>query len=358
MAARANQGLYGEQSQGEKKADAPAEPAAGGAKEDAAQPPAGPDLSELARKAHEAKGLNRDGFVPKLTGGLSSPVAAAAAQARPLTQEGIRMQLANTFAGPLGRRSKAEAFPRAMRAINAQKMGAARGRASRAMGQLKMAKALSGAGSASPAGEGARQYAADAFEQQASQGASGTGAGTGSMPASVAPVGTGSGASDVTETPSVGGSGNQTPYQSNLDDAKKKTGSALMLTIFGGILLAIGTALVIFAKNLAATGIGSLAASHWMMIGIALILAGLGMLIAGVVMSNSAKNEGRTIANQYGQKDQGKIVDECADQAVKKENCKPKTSVDDKLTNPGVSQAVKDESGASFDFDNGQPVGN
>ncbi|MBI5243042.1 MAG: hypothetical protein HY922_05060 [Elusimicrobia bacterium] len=344
LAAAANKGLYGE-ARAEKAADAPAEPAKETTDAPAAPPaPEAPVLPSAQTDAAKAA-LAKD-FTQKMTSGLSA--GGGIPNVGKLKDSGIQMQLANSFSKPLAS-GRMKPLSRSL-PIRSQKMVSSKGKAKRAMGQLKLANKLSQTG-ASSTGEASRQYSTDAFEQQKAAGPplGGTGITSGNQ---VVPAGAGEGAPDVTDAPPVNGE-NQTPYQDQLDDAKQQTNSAMMLMILGGVLIAAGLALIIFAKKLAATGFLSLTAMHYMIMGVALVIAGAGMMAMANMMAGAAKDKGKEIEDKYGQKDQGQIVEECADQALDKSNCKPH-----KVTPPTstIKEDVAAERNATYSLQNGGPV--
>ncbi|HAH05054.1 MAG TPA: hypothetical protein DCM05_00790 [Elusimicrobia bacterium] len=390
LAAKANKGFY-EPGQAPEAADAPAETPASEGTPDAPPAPQAPDISALLgqQETKNAKGLNPDGFIQKMTSDRSSPGGLPAGAK--LKDSGIQMQMAGGgFSKPIASRGgKVQAFARQPRPLTLKKISTRRGRAARAMGQLKLADNLSQAG-ANNVGETARQYSADAFDQQRSAGV-GTGeAGVSPDPNSVVPTGTATGAPDVTDiAPPVQGE-NATPYQDKVDDAKKKTNMAMMLMIMGGMLIAAGMLLTVMGMMKMQAGqmkiqIGQMMISigsaipfglgagivaagqamvtagtalvtegqQMLMIGMGMIAAGGGMLAAGLMMAMAAKGQGDAIDKNYGQKDQGQVIDECADQAVNKENCRPST-----VNQPGntIQEDVAAERNATYSLDNGEPV--
>jgi len=383
LAARANRGLYGAEQGGAPSSDAPAAEKPRSAADVPAAPaadpaPAQPDPSK-------AKDLDRDSFVQKLTSDRSTH---GGMPAKSLTDSGIKMQLSNSFSKPLaGPAGRLKAFARAPRPVSSQRLSRNSASARRAMGQLKLANNLSRSG-ASNTGETSRQYAADAFEQQKSVGAPASGAGISQGAGTVMPSGTGAGAPDVTEAPPVGSGENATPYQKQLDDAKQKSNTAMMLMIMGGLLILSGTLLTVFGmmkmvagqakidfgnaalamaasvaaipligpaiaapitafgNSLVAAGTAELKQGKMMlMIGIGMIAAGTAMLAAAMMMAQSAKNAGNDIADRSGQKDQGRIVNECADQALNKTQCQPKPLEMPKST---VQEDVAKERNATY----------
>jgi hypothetical protein len=380
LAAQANKGLYGTE-QAAASADAPAAEKPKANADAPASPPAAPVQAQ--EEASKAKGLDRDSFVQKLTSDRS---ARGGLPAKSLTDSGIQMQLANNFSKPLaGPAGRLKGFARQSRPAASQKLSRHAGSAKRAMGQLKLADNLSKSGAAN-AGEASRQYAADAFEQQASVGTPAGGAGISQGANPVMPSGTAAGAPDVTEAPPVGPAENKTPYQKQLDNAQQQSNTAMMLMIMGGLLILSGTLLTIFGmmkmvagqakidignaliamagipyigealaaagQSLVTAGTAELSQGKMMlMMGIGLIAAGTAMLAAAMMMAQAAKGAGKDIADKSGQKDQGQIVNECADQALDKTHCQPKPIPQHNTT---VQEDVAKERDATYSLQNGK----
>ncbi|TPW20871.1 MAG: hypothetical protein FD126_1238, partial [Elusimicrobia bacterium] len=133
----------------------------------------------------------------------------------------------------------------------------------------------------------------------------------------------GVGAPDVTQTPSVGPVENQTPYQDKADDAKKGIDMAVMLMALGAGLMAMGLALLIMGKQMMATPATQAQGSMMMKIGAMMLMAGIAALAAGAMMANDSKKKGKEIGQESGQKDQGRIVEDCADEALGGAHCRP-----------------------------------
>jgi hypothetical protein len=194
------------------------------------------------------------------------------------------------------------------------------------MGQLKLANDLSRAGRASSTGESGAAYSAGAFDQQAV-----TGAGAG--PASRGSPAGGAGLSDGAQGGSGGMSGgsgdgggpieggapeptpqkNETPWQEELDKAKKDIADAKRMRTMGIGLIVAGLALI--AAAVLFVGFGG----FW---GWAMLVAGLGMVAFGMSQISQAKSkldEARATADriqkEHGQQDQGQIVRDEADAA-------------------------------------------
>ncbi len=210
----------------------------------------------------------------------------------------------------------------------------------RAIGQLRLAQTMSASGARQSGFEAARQGASDAFEQTKSVGGAG-------LSAEAAPnTGLGSGAPDLT-APSVGPGENKTPYQEKVDDAKKGIDMAKMLTILAIVLMGIGVILLAFAKKLAAMidPASKTLALKLQLLGAGLLLGGIVALAAGQAMKKKAQDEGKSVADQAGQKAQGDIIDKCADQATAPMSCVP-PDVDQPAN--GVHAAVEAEGAPSF----------
>ncbi|MBI5595634.1 MAG: hypothetical protein HY928_06030 [Elusimicrobia bacterium] len=211
------------------------------------------------------------------------------------------------------------------------------GSAQRAMGQLKLARTLSVGGAQSSSFETARQGSGDAFEQAKSIG--GAGLSADAMPN----TGLSGGAPDVTAAPSTGPGENKTPYQDKVDDAKKKNGMTKMMLILGALLLAAGAALLVMAQGDLEPATKTMLTN----IGYALLGAGAAMVLAGFMMGRQAKDDGKAVADQYGQTEQGAVIEDCADQALGKRDCAPK-AVEQPKTTVGTAAAAEREAGNSL----------
>lgn len=215
------------------------------------------------------------------------------------------------------------------------------GLAQRAMGQLKLAKTLSVDGATSSTYDAARQGATDAFEQSKSIGGAG-------LSADATPsTGLGASAPDVTEAaPALPPGVNKTPYQDKVDGAKKKNNMTKVMLILGAVLLAVGAVLLIVAHHLMETKPDLAAILE--KIGYGLLGAGAAMILAGILMAQQAKEDGKKIGDQYGQKDQQAVVEDCTDQSLGKRDCAPK-SVEQPLTT--VHEAAGAESKAGYSLE-------
>ncbi|MBI3300409.1 MAG: hypothetical protein HYZ75_19765 [Elusimicrobia bacterium] len=267
-----------------------------------------PDVAEMVKG-----GLNRDGFIKKLTGDVGQLHGGA-----PKIKDASGFALKKTFSPKGTPAGRIGSLTRAKRQLAASRLNM-RGRSSRASGQLKLAKALSKSGSTAGSLGDARTFAADAFDQGKTIGgelAAGIGDGI------VAP--SGSGAPDV-GVPDLPPGTNITPYQSQIDNAKAMDNNSAMLKVLGMMMIAIGVGLVAVGR--------ALMGNHTTFpIGIALVAAGMSLIALGTMMlamsasqAKSAQNQGKNIDEQYGQEDQGAIVDDCANQAqnggTKADNC-------------------------------------
>lgn len=231
-----------------------------------------------------------------------------------------------------------------------------RGRSSRAMGQAKLARTMSGKGSTASGDASARQYAADAFDQTATRGGqldAPAGAG-GENPGVVVPPGTGAPGGEVDNNlpppPDAPPPTNATPYQNQLDAAKGMGMQAAMLKMLSMMLILMGLGLI-------AAGIALLNNHTTFPIGIALICMGVALVAMGIMMmmmaqqmAAAAQGMGDQIKNQYGQDEQGKVVNECSDQAAQNgtapENCKPATKPDHKT--PQVKENIEKERNSNY----------
>lgn len=319
-------------------------------KEEAPKPPEVPkfEMPKPEDLMAKAGGLNRDGFIKKLTNDPRSLHGGGLGQGA--GGFNLKKSFASTklpSAKPLG---KTAAAKRARQKLAVRSLQTQKGRSSRAMGQLKLAKNMSVSGAGSPQDTQARQFITDAFEQGRSLGGDAgglLGAGGGDM---TVPMG---GPGITNDIPDVGPAGNVTPYQSNLDAARNLGNNAAMLKMIGMMLLAAGAALVAIGRALMGNhttlpiGVALVAA------GMALIMMGLMMLAMSADMGQAAKGQGDVMEQGYGQDDQGTVVDDCADQAVnggvQTENCDPSLQgehFDNQLTND-INESAVAESNAT-----------
>lgn len=301
-----------------------------------------PDVSAL-----QGGGLNRDNFVKKLTSDTSQ-LRAGGGAGMPQIKSAGGFELKKTF-NPRGTSAgKLGGMSRAKRALSTSRLSNLRGRSSRAAGQLKLAKAMSAAGQTATTIGDAKTYSADAFDQGKSIGGNLAGIdGDGIVMPS------GGGAPGVEPgVPDLPPGTNITPYQSQMDAAKGMGNQAAALKTLGEMMLMIGAALV--ATGLALMGNHTTFPIGYALLGAGLALIAMGMMMLGMSanMAQQAQNQGKNIDEQYGQKDQGDIVDDCATQATtqgtKTENCQTKKP--DQIENPNtnVHEAVERESNATY----------
>lgn len=230
-------------------------------------------------------------------------------------------------------------------------LNVANGRSTRAMGQLKMANDRSFAALGSSGDTSARTFATDAFEQTASRGL-GTPISGGGMSDGTPGI-LGSGSPDLTQ-PSVGPGMNVTPYQDKVDDAKKGIDKAMMMKLLGLALMAMGAIMLMIGKAMMANPATLAVGKALMKIGMALIVAGiLAMVMAGKA-KDDAQKKAKKVGEESGQKEQGAVINDCADQAVMPQRCIAKPI--DIPTND-VQGAVAAERNATYDINNGGPIG-
>ncbi|MBI5244972.1 MAG: hypothetical protein HY922_15005 [Elusimicrobia bacterium] len=366
LLAKANEGeLAWDQSQQKdfQQEAAKEEPKADAAKEPEKAPegladPASPDVNALP-------GGLADGFSQKLSKSFGGGGAGALALGGP--EKGLKsgtggFNLKTGFGtvqrnGPKG---KMAAFGRSRSALSAKKISTLRGRSSRAMGQLKLARTMSNAGAASTPDTQARQYSADAFDQRASVGAQMAEVEPGGVvvPPS-APGGAGTPPVDdsVPDAPPVNTPENATPYQPNLDAAKGMGQMAGMLKLMSMMLLAIGAVLIGIGIKLMGNPLTSFIGAVILAMGLALVAMGMMMLMAAGQMADAAKGMGDQISDQYGQEDQGQIVNECSDQALADgtapANCRPATQPVKQHPNPSLKQDIENERNATYELGDG-----
>lgn len=239
------------------------------------------------------------------------------------------------------------------RSAASRRLTALRARSTRAMGQLKFARAASESARAFADAEPARQFAANAFDQNVASAGPSSGAIGLTGGETAGPLGTG--APDLTQ-PSVGPGVNKTPYQDKVDGAKKDNKAAMMMTLIGLMLLAAGAAAMMLGKKLMAAPDPATKAmgASLLKLGKGLLVAGAAMLLMGLMQAKKAKEKGRQVAEEYGQPEQGAIIDGCADEATRPVECSPR-----RLTQPPtpVREAVALERQSAFQVgDNGGPV--
>lgn len=232
------------------------------------------------------------------------------------------------------KQGRMKAFSRSKSPYSVKKMSTLRGRSNLAMGQLKLANALSYKGARTRGDEAPRSYSADAFDQKMSKGGEFVAGGGIAGGEPVVPPGSGL----DPQAPVTGPGQNMTPYQSQIDSAKASDDDAAGLKNMGTMLIIIGILLI-------ASGLPPL-----VIIGIMLLMMGMGMLKQSKQKGDEAKQQGDQVADQYGQKEQGGVVDKCSDEAVgsgtKPADCPaPKVKVDGRNT---IQEDVRKESDAGF----------
>lgn len=261
-------------------------------------------------------------------------------------------------------RGPTKAFKQPAKIPVARGMTPRRGRSSRAIGQLRLARGLSMRGADVGSNDVSKQMASDAFDQRATRagtipdpdkapGPSSSGGG----PGSVNPMGPG--ATDITmpEEPRLQPDAHGrdiTPYQPALNNALNMAAQAGKMKKISMMLIAIGIVLI-------AIGIATL---PWgaILIGIGAMLLGMGimMMMMANMMAQQAKQMANQIKNMEGQLNQGKIVDECTDQALADgtppEACRPQTTAPPMDTT--IKQDVEKERSSTYELDGGAPVNN
>jgi hypothetical protein len=210
------------------------------------------------------------------------------------------------------------------------------------MGQLKFSKGMSATAGNAKMDAQAKQYSTDAFEQGKTIGGS------------LGQTGVGDGGSVV-----VPPGQNVTPYQPQVDNAKNADNNSGMMKMLGMMLLAIGA--ILLALGLALVSNPMTAPIGAMLMALGAVLMGLGAMMLGqsADQADKAKNQGKQIQQQYGQNDQGSIVDQCADQAyengTQSEACQTGTSgvVSQKAASNNVHEAVQNEANATYTMNGG-----
>ncbi|MDE2293173.1 MAG: hypothetical protein KGL53_13915 [Elusimicrobia bacterium] len=319
-----------------------------------------PDVSQLM-----GKGLNRQGFIHPLTSDMSQLAGGGGLGGMPRIKNASGFKLTKTFSNLRPKTSQLGAMRRANRALSASHMHNLAGSSSRAAGQLKLANRMSTLGTTAGTDQSAHAYAANAFDQgQTIGGNLGNVAGGDGIvvpPGNGAPTTAGLNAGTPDQVPSVGPGTNATPYQSQLDAAKSMGNQAAAMKSMGDMMLMIGLALI-------AAGAALMGNHTTIPIGVALMAAGAAMMAMGMMMlgmsakmAGQAQNQGNNINQQYGQQDQGNIVNSCAQQATQNgttaDNCKSTNPGANQDSHTNVHQAVQDETNANYKLGDGSSGG-
>jgi len=234
---------------------------------------------------------------------------------------------------------------RALKAASSRGMTTKGVKAQRAMGQLKFADSRSRYGASNATQEGGHNYAASAFEQGKTQGGelNGPPGGPSIGENPVAPVGAGAPDENQTSSPcpadyvAVPGGGcqppsvqgqNVTPYQGQVDTAKTMTTLALIFAVLGLALLAIGYANTPLPWAYALIGVG------------------IALLAVALIMALMAQSMGKSIGDQYGQKEQQNVIQQHSSSASEGKQSSYQGKVGE---SKGVQGDVKDESNATYD---------
>ena len=301
-----------------------------------------PDVSGLMNGAGAEKGKLEDGFAKKLTSDMSQ-LRGGGGGGPQLQSKNFNLKKSIGNTPGFSQKGKLAQFKRKLSPARGAGMSTLKGKSDRAMGQLKLARTLSRT-AIGAADQGAKAFSADAFDQGKTIGGELSGIeGEGIVvpPGNGAPDGIASGA------PDVGTGVNATPYQGAADAAKSQSDSAQNMKATSIALIAAGTALL-----LAATQAGFPLNIILAAIGGALMAAGAMMAMMAGQMGDNAKKQGDTIEDSYGQKDQGQIVDECADQAsqnnVKTANCSASNPSGNQESHQNVHEGVETESNSDF----------
>lgn len=270
------------------------------------------DVAAAAKKAKGfgdgfGRGFGRDGN-SRIAGGSPGPAAASSALL------GARSGLRTVSAS--GSTSRTKAFRRNRQPARGGRRIAESRRNPNSLSQLKFARNFSSAGAQQTRADSARAFSADAFDQSTTENKD---AGTISVPGdadALPPVG--GGAPDLTSVPNPDLGRNVTPFQNKLDNAKKGMDMGKLLGMIGMMLMLAGIALLAMAKSLP---------GPWqkpaMIAGIMMIIAGIAMMSMGKKKANDAKDKGKQIEQKDGQKEQGELVQDCADAAAARQDCRP-----------------------------------
>ncbi len=194
-------------------------------------------------------------------------------------------------------------------------------RSSRALGQLKLAKGMSMLGVQAGTAEGASRSAAAAFDQQKTSGGEMIGP---TMPGEkVAPV-SNTGAPDLTmptapDAPTGGaldpGLQNSLGQIGNMaDQARQMQQQGTTMLLLGAALIALG----IYMLHAGWASFGITAAIGAMLIALGAVFVGMGnsMKNSAKSMADMAKASGAALSAQIGNQQQGKVINNCTDQAL------------------------------------------
>ncbi|MBI3548446.1 MAG: hypothetical protein HY078_05270 [Elusimicrobia bacterium] len=184
-----------------------------------------------------------------------------------------------------------------------------RGSSHRAMGQLKLARTMSTSAATTTGSDAARTYAADAFDQRKTLGGAAL-SNAGSDP--IVPPGAG--------LPAGGGSGisvgqNQTPYQNDVNDAQNQGNKAKNDKTLAMVLLGIGALLLMLGMMMMQNPATQEMGTMLLMMGIMMLIAGAIAMANANKAKNNAQQKAQQVGDQKGQKEQGKALNDCIDQA-------------------------------------------
>jgi len=221
-----------------------------------------------------------------------------------------------------------------------------RGKSGRAMGQLKLTNNLSRTAIGETNDNGAHSFAADAFEQTSAIGQPGQPIGISGLESS-AYTGLETGPSTIQPSQSAIPARNVTPYQPDVNKAQNESNTAKILMIMGAILLGMGTMLAALGMHMMNNPFTIAEGKVLLVIGLGMVAGGITMIAVGMSQGQSAKSRGNKIASQSGQQEQGRVINECADQATGKQNCAPQPIRAPKST---VQEDVAAERNATFSF--------
>jgi len=323
-----------------------------------------PDVSALTEEVKKKVGLDREGFVKKLSKGTGGGVARGARLKNGTAGFNLKSGglTTKTFTPRGTKTGRSSALARARSKLGVRKLSTDNGKSNRAAGQLKLARNMSATGAAAAPDSTARAFATDAFDQGRTIGGelSGVMEGTGIVvpPGNGAPGAgvTNNGVEPLAPPPNVGPGENVTPYQGNLDRARNLDNQAGQNKMMGMMMLALGAVLIAIGMSL----LGTVPPIGAALIGMGAALVGMGMmmLMMSQQQGQQAQGQGQEIREDYGQEDQGGVIDDCADQAVgsgtKAADCNPSTTTADfnqQINANNVQQAVEVEYNQTYTWE-------
>ena len=237
------------------------------------------------------------------------------------------------------------------RANQAKRSTNTRSRSPRAIGQLKFARTLSNRANLATSDDAARTRATDAFDGKVTS--------NDDKPALITPIKDGvptinPNPSGGTTAPPETGHKNETPYQGELEQARKEAQQAGQMQMMGLMMLALGAVLIMIgAMQVPVPNIGLI------MAGIALMAAGAMMLMMAMMQKQNADKRADKVAEQEGQTEHGKSTKDCINEAYNnggQSNDSCSGSGKTYLDGTHVQEAARKERESTYHLENGQPI--